>query len=93
MSKVKIPPPAPGLLDDWVSREDCARQLATSPRTLQRWEARGKGPPVARIGLVPWYHFEETKKWILEQSRAPSQEHPETSKVRSRKRNSGRGRV
>jgi hypothetical protein len=37
-----IPPPVPGLLDEFVSLNDCAAQLGTSPRTLQRWNARGR---------------------------------------------------
>ena len=88
MSKETVLPPAPGLLDDHVSREDCARQLGTSSRTLQRWEAQGKGPPVAKIGKVPWYSIERTKAWILEQARVPVRA---AMKPRARKRQ-GRGR-
>jgi len=89
MPKGIVQPPAPGLLDDFVSREDCARQLGTSSRTLQRWDALGMGPPVVRLGKQPWYSIEQTKKWIFEQTKAPVR--TVAAKPRARKRQ-GRGR-
>jgi RecA-family ATPase len=35
-----------GLLSDYLTEPELARQLSTSPRTIKRWRAARKGPPV-----------------------------------------------
>jgi hypothetical protein len=82
-------PDGASLLDGFLSLRDAASQLGTSPRTLQRWVAQGKGPPVHHLGKIPWFHIERTKQWVLDQARAPVR--PVTTKPRARKRQ-GRGR-
>jgi hypothetical protein len=44
------------LLVDWMTRDECARELGISPHTLKGWEQRRTAPPSARIGSRVLYH-------------------------------------
>jgi transcriptional regulator with XRE-family HTH domain len=62
----------PGLLADWISREQLARELGLTSDTLARWEARRQGPPCTRIGRKSLYRRVAVQDWI----RAQEQVHP-----------------
>ena len=43
------------LPDGRMTREDAARYLGHSPKTLAQWQTKGKGPRVARVGGRRFY--------------------------------------
>lgn len=74
MTQTDVTPEAEplGLLADWLSREQLARELGVKPDTLARWEARRQGPPCTRIGRKILYRRAAIQDWI----RAQEQAHP-----------------
>ena len=54
----------PGLLSDWISREDLAGQLSVTTDTLARWATQGSGPPRIRIGRRVLYRRSSVEKWL-----------------------------
>ena len=56
----------PGLLNDWISREDLAHQLSVTTDTLARWATQGSGPPRIRIGRSVLYRRSSVEKWLSE---------------------------
>lgn len=53
-----------GVLDDYISESELARQLEKDPRTLQRWRKQRVGPPVTFVGRVPYYRKESVLAWL-----------------------------
>jgi hypothetical protein len=41
-----------------------AEMLGHSPRTLQRWRTKGKGPPSTKIGRKVFYELNDLQEWI-----------------------------
>jgi len=56
-----------GLLDDWMSREELARELKLSVDTLARWETRRIGPPCVRVGRRVLYRRGAVQEWLRQQ--------------------------
>jgi len=56
----------PGLLSDWINREDLAQQLSVTTDTLARWATQGSGPPRIRIGRRVLYRRSSVEKWLSE---------------------------
>ena len=54
----------PGLLSDWISREELAQQLSVTTDTLARWATKGSGPPRIRIGRRVLYRRSSVQKWL-----------------------------
>ena len=55
----------------YTSRKDLAKKLGERMRgkpytvqTLIKWENRGYGPPVPRVGRDPVYRDDSTEKWL-----------------------------
>jgi hypothetical protein len=71
-SQVSCPPPsnpqdqfsAPLVLEGYLRREELARQLGLSPRTIDRWEALGIGPPRVCVGRTILYKVESVRDWL-----------------------------
>ena len=53
------------LLAEWMTRDECARELGISPHTLKGWEQRRTAPPSARIGSRVLYHRASVQQWLL----------------------------
>lgn len=62
-----------GLLAGYLRREDLARELKKSVRTLDRWETRRMGPPRVVVGRTILYSIETVRAWLQsrEQRRGP----------------------
>ena len=56
----------PGLLSDWINREDLAQQHYVTTDTLARWATQGSGPPRIRIGRRVLYRRSSVEKWLSE---------------------------
>jgi predicted DNA-binding transcriptional regulator AlpA len=57
--------PSENILDDFWTKKDLATQLKTSPRTLDRWELAGNGPPKVQIGRTILYRKESVSQWLI----------------------------
>ena len=55
------------LLEEWMSRDDLARELGVTADTLQNWQTRRVGPPCARIGRKVLYRREAVREWLRNQ--------------------------
>ena len=53
-----------GVLEEWISREDLAKQLALTTDTLARWATIGNGPPRIKIGRRVFYRKSSVEKWL-----------------------------
>lgn len=63
--------PEDGVLADWLTRDECARQLGISPHTLKRWEQQRTSPPFAKIGSRVLYHRAKVQEWLLAKVQTP----------------------
>lgn len=58
-------------IDDYISRDELARQLGKSVRTLDRWYTMRIGPPRTKVGKSVLYRKASVVKW-LEQHEEPA---------------------
>jgi predicted DNA-binding transcriptional regulator AlpA len=52
------------ILDDYINREDLAKELGITPRTLDKYEERRVGPPKIKIGGRCYYKRSAVLAWI-----------------------------
>jgi predicted site-specific integrase-resolvase len=53
------------LLDDFMTDEQLAAELGITVRTLLRWDARGEGPPITKVGKLKLRHRPSAREWLL----------------------------
>ena len=89
----KPPAPTPGtsldnapavatkLLEGYLSRDELAKEIRRSPRTIDRWHTMREGPPRVRMGRTIFYKVDSVRKWLREkEEESPSR----TKRVRRR---------
>ena len=59
------------ILSEYLSREELARQINRSIRTLERWESSRTGPPITRVGRTPMYRTDSVLSWLKSQEQKP----------------------
>ena len=59
--------PAEPILKSFFSKEELAAELGRNPRTLDRWEMLGTGPPRTLIGREVRYRRTSVQKWLCAQ--------------------------
>lgn len=57
------------LLDDFLSRDQLAKELGKSRCSVTRWERLGVGPPIVRIGGTPLYRRSTVEAWLADQEK------------------------
>ncbi len=64
------------ILSEFITREELAAELRRSPRTLDRWEVLGLGPPRTHIGRKILYRRASLHRWLAacEHPQAPDNE-------------------
>ncbi len=60
------------ILSDYLTREELARQINRSIRTLERWESSRTGPPITRMGRTPMYRIKSVLTWLKSQEKKPT---------------------
>jgi hypothetical protein len=55
------------ILSDFFSKEELAKELRRNPRTLDRWQAIGMGPPRTLVGRKVLYRRASVQKWLAAQ--------------------------
>jgi len=59
------------ILSDFLTREQLAAELRRNPRTLDRWEVLGMGPPRTFVGRKILYRRSSLLRWLAAQERRP----------------------
>ena len=52
------------LLSEFLTKEELAAELRRSPRTLDRWERLGEGPPITKLGRRVLYRRSSLQVWL-----------------------------
>lgn len=63
--------PQPGLLADFLTPAELARELGVSPRTLARWQTLRQGPPRIKVGRRILFEGSAVRKWLADKTEQP----------------------
>jgi hypothetical protein len=55
------------ILSEFLTKEELAEELGRNPRTLDRWEVLGMGPPRTHVGRKVLYRRSSVQKWLAAQ--------------------------
>lgn len=66
----------PGLLAEFVRKEDLARDFGVSERTIERWVRLQLLPAPLRLGRTSLYHLPTVKKYLADQMEQRSRRNP-----------------
>ena len=55
------------ILSEFLTKEELAVELRRNPRTLDRWQALGMGPPRTRVGRQVLYNRSSVSRWLAAQ--------------------------
>jgi hypothetical protein len=55
------------VLAEYLTKEQLASELRRSPRTLDRWEVLGMGPPRTLVGRQVLYRRSSLHRWLAAQ--------------------------
>jgi hypothetical protein len=55
------------VLSDFLTKEALAAELGRNPRTLDRWEVLGIGPPRTLVGRKILYRRMSVQRWLAAQ--------------------------
>jgi hypothetical protein len=58
------------ILSEFLTKEELAAELRRNPRTLDRWDVLGVGPPRTRVGRQVLYRRATVQKWLLAQEQS-----------------------
>jgi hypothetical protein len=62
------------ILAEFLTREELAAELGRNPRTLDRWDVLGMGPPRTLVGRKVLYRRSSLLKWLAAQERCSTSE-------------------
>jgi DNA-binding transcriptional MerR regulator len=55
------------ILSEFLTKEELAAELGRNPRTLDRWDVLGVGPPRTRVGGQVFYRRASVERWLAAQ--------------------------
>jgi hypothetical protein len=55
------------ILSEFLTKEELATELRRNPRTLDRWEVLGVGPPRTHVGRQVLYRRASVERWLAAQ--------------------------
>jgi hypothetical protein len=58
------------ILSEFLSKEELAAELRRNPRTLDRWQALGMGPPRTHVGRKVLYRRASVQRWLVAQEQS-----------------------
>jgi hypothetical protein len=58
------------ILSEFLTKEELAAELRRNPRTLDRWDVLGVGPPRTRVGRQVLYRRATVQKWLVAQEQS-----------------------
>ena len=59
------------ILSEFLTKEELAAELQRNPRTLDRWDVLGVGPPRTHVGRQVLYRRTSVQKWLCAQEHRP----------------------
>jgi hypothetical protein len=59
--------PAKPILQEFFSKQALAEELGRNPRTLDRWDTLGMGPPRTHVGRKVLYRRASVQRWLAAQ--------------------------
>ncbi len=59
-----------GILDEYYDDDELAAELEVSPRTIQRWDRLGEGPPITRVGRKKLRRHSTVREWLRAREQA-----------------------
>jgi hypothetical protein len=62
------------ILAEFLTKEELASELRRNPRTLDRWDVLGMGPPRTFVGRKVLYRRASVQKWLTAQERSATLE-------------------
>jgi hypothetical protein len=71
-----------GLLADYFTEVELARELRKSTRTVKRWRALRSGPPWTQNGKEVLYRIESAREWLRSQQVQPVRERKKAARRR-----------
>jgi len=63
-------PSSEPILSEFLEKDELAAELRRNPRTLDRWQLLGMGPPRTHVGRRVLYRRASVQKWLLQQERS-----------------------
>ena len=70
----------PGLLAEFVRKEDLAREFGVSERTIERWVRQRLLPAPLRLGRTSFHHIPTVKNHLAKQMEQRSRRDPRRSR-------------
>jgi hypothetical protein len=58
------------ILSEFLTKEELAAELRRNPRTLDRWDVLGIGPPRTRVGRQVLYRRASVERWLAAQEQS-----------------------
>jgi hypothetical protein len=58
------------ILSEFLTKEELAAELRRNPRTLDRWDVLGMGPPRTLVGRKVLYRRASVQKWLCAQEQS-----------------------
>ena len=58
------------ILSEFLTKEELAAELRRNPRTLDRWDVLGMGPPRTHVGRKVLYRRASVQKWLVAQEQS-----------------------
>jgi hypothetical protein len=55
------------ILSEFLTKDELAVELGRNPRTLDRWDVLGMGPPRTHVGRQVLYRRASVQKWLVAQ--------------------------
>jgi hypothetical protein len=55
------------ILSEFLTKEELAAELRRNPRTLDRWDTLGVGPPRTHVGRQVLYRRSSVERWLVAQ--------------------------
>jgi predicted DNA-binding transcriptional regulator AlpA len=60
----ELSPSASSVLQGFLRRDELAKHLGLSPRTIDRWQALRDAPPRIHVGRTVLYRIEAVREWL-----------------------------
>lgn len=70
-TETKKPAYIGGILDNYMTPQECADELHCRPITLAVWRMKGEGPPYTEVARKIYYHRPGTREWLASRMRRP----------------------
>ena len=68
MTTKAVPHKAADAVAEFMDDDEVCRAIKRGKKTLQRWHARGEGPPRTKVGAQNLYNIAQFKDWLRDRA-------------------------